>query len=76
MSRDIDIETPEVLGFLGDEGVLFCSRACAVRAGEREPTPVDGDEYASFAESGRAAAGGLCPVCGAEYPLGWPEESD
>jgi hypothetical protein len=66
-------EQPEALGFLAANGVLYCSRACARAAGHFEGADVDQQEYDSLVEDGKAAAVTVCPGCGAEFSIDWPE---
>jgi hypothetical protein len=66
-------ERTNVIGYLASDGVLFCSRACAVKEGRRTGCEVDPDEYESLVESGSVQAGSLCPACGADFGVLWPE---
>ena len=66
-------EHENVIGFLVRDGVLFCSRDCAARHGGAIGYEVDQDEYEALVESGSVAAEGLCPACGAEFAVSWPE---
>ena len=61
------------VGFLASDGVLFCSKACAVREGRHAGYEVDPDEYEGLVESGSLQAGSLCPACGAEFSVSWTE---
>lgn len=61
------------IGFLASDGVLFCSRACALKEGRKAGYEVDQDEYESLVESGSLQAEGLCPACGVEFSVSWPE---
>ncbi|HEU5250529.1 MAG TPA: hypothetical protein VFW15_11135 [Thermoanaerobaculia bacterium] len=65
----------DVIGFLGSDGVLYCSRACASRLGVSAGYEVDQDEYESLVESEslQGVGVGLCPGCGAEFIVTWPE---
>jgi hypothetical protein len=63
------------IGYLGSNGTLHCSEPCARTAGVTEGRFVDGEEYESLVETGRAAAATLCPVCGAEFAIDWPERT-
>jgi hypothetical protein len=67
-------EDEDVIGFLGSDGVLYCSKACALRRGSVTGYAVDQDEYESLVESESLAGGALCPTCGAEFAVSWPEE--
>lgn len=66
-------ENTEIMGFVGDDGALYCSRACAARRGVLEGNDVDTDEFEGLVESGSIRAGGLCPGCGAEFAVAWPD---
>jgi hypothetical protein len=66
-------EVSEVIGFLSSHGVLYCSQACASSHGVSAGYEVDQDEYESLVESGSLQPVGLCPSCGAEFPVSWPE---
>ncbi len=66
-------EDEDVIGFLGSDGVLYCSKACALRRGSFTGYAVDQEEYESLVEGESLAAGGLCPTCGAEFAVSWPE---
>ncbi len=65
-------EQRDLMGFLGDDGVLYCSRTCAARRGTSAGNEVDTDEYEGLVEGGTVQAGGLCPVCGEEFAVCWP----
>ncbi len=66
-------EQLEVMGFLAENGVLYCSRACAIAQGQSRGNEVDQDEYEGLVEGGTLAEATLCPVCGAEFAVEWPE---
>ena len=66
-------DEPDVIGFLGTDGALYCSRTCASSHGVQVGYEVDQDEYESLLESGSLQAVGLCPGCGAEFTVSWPE---
>jgi len=61
------------IGFLASDRVLFCSRACALEEGRGTGYEVDSDEYDALIESGEVAPGTVCPRCGAEFTVSWPE---
>jgi hypothetical protein len=63
----------DVIGFLGSDGALYCSKACALRQGSFAGYEVDQDEYESLVESESLSAGGLCPGCGSEFAVSWPD---
>ena len=63
----------DVIGFLGSDGVLYCSGACALQRGSDAGFEVDQDEFESLVESESLSAGGLCPECGAEFAVSWPD---
>ncbi len=69
--ENVDEQADEI-GFLGSDGVLYCSRACALRKGFTG-YEVDQDEYESLVEGESVSAGGLCPGCGAEFAISWPD---
>lgn len=66
-------EEADVIGFLGSDGVLYCSEACALSRGSHTGYEVGQDEYESLVEGESLAGGGLCPACGAEFAVSWPE---
>ncbi|HTO87535.1 MAG TPA: hypothetical protein VMR54_08400 [Thermoanaerobaculia bacterium] len=66
-------ETLETMGFLAENGVLYCSRACAIAQGQVGGNEVDLDEYEGLFEGGTLPPATLCPVCGAEFAVEWPE---
>jgi Prokaryotic metallothionein len=66
-------EQRETMGFLGTDGVLYCSQACARRHGQSAGCAVDQDEYDGLLGEDSLAVGTLCPGCGAEFPVEWPE---
>ena len=66
-------EHEDVIGFLGSDGVLYCSRDCALRQGSFSGEEVDPDEFESLLESESISAGALCPGCGAEFVVSWPD---
>ena len=71
MGNERDVS--EAIGFLSSDGVLYCSLACASNHGISVGYDVDQDEYESLIESESLQAVGLCPGCGAEFPVSWPE---
>ena len=66
-------EQEDVIGFLGSDGALYCSKACAYQHGSVAGFEVDQDEYEGLMESWSLSAGGLCPACGSEFADPWPE---
>jgi hypothetical protein len=66
-------ESLDAIGFLGSDGILYCSRACAVKEGRTVGYEVDQDEYESLVENEAIAEGSLCPGCGAEFAVSWPD---
>jgi hypothetical protein len=66
-------EAFEVIGFLSGDGVLYCSQACASNHGISVGYDVDQDEYESLVESESLKPVGLCPGCGSEFAVSWPE---
>ena len=72
--REDNVDDEEdVIGFLGGDGVLYCSEACASRNGVTVGYEVDQDEYESLVESESLQAVSLCPGCGSEFAVSWPE---
>ena len=61
----------DVMGFLASDGVLYCSRDCALRHGVSAGYEVDQDEYESLTESESLEPVGLCPGCGSEFAVSW-----
>jgi hypothetical protein len=66
-------EQENVIGFLGSDGVLYCSQACAHGHGQAGGYEVDQDEYDTLLGENSLAAETTCPGCGAEFPVEWPE---
>ena len=66
-------DVPLAIGFLTSDGVLYCSKECASDHGVSSGYDVDQDEYESLVESESLQAVDLCPGCGAEFPVSWPE---
>jgi hypothetical protein len=66
-------ETPDTIGFLGSDGVLYCSRSCALERGRSAGYDVDEDDYDGMVESGALQAASFCPACGAEFSPSWRE---
>jgi hypothetical protein len=65
-----------LVGYLGADDVLYCSRACASARGQTNAAPVDQGQYQALLERGTTRGQLVCPVCGAEFPLDWSEEGD
>jgi hypothetical protein len=65
-------EQRDAIGFLASDGVLYCSRDCALKEGRSSGYEVDQDEYESLVESQALVAGGSCAGCGAEFAVSWP----
>ena len=77
MKRNPDGTEPALLvGYLGGEDVLYCSRACATARGQTTAAPVDQGQYQALVERGTGRGQLVCPVCGSEFPLDWSEEGD
>jgi hypothetical protein len=74
--RPENLEPAHVLGYLGTDKVLYCSRACATSSGQAGAQPVDHDEFEALAEAGAVARSVVCPVCGSEYPAPLAGEDD
>ena len=66
-------EQSDTIGFLAADGTLYCSQSCALLQGRPTGYDVDDDEYESLLEGGSLTAGGVCPACGAEFAVSWPE---
>ncbi|MGH9367096.1 MAG: hypothetical protein ACRD3M_05410 [Thermoanaerobaculia bacterium] len=66
-------EEQGVIGFLANDGVLYCSKACATREGKRRGREVDQEEYEALLAGEDLPWGSLCPGCYAEFPVVWPE---
>ena len=67
-------EHENVIGFLGEKGVLYCSRDCSSLAGGAFGDEIDQEEYEALLESESIPAAGLCcPACGAEFVVSWPD---
>jgi hypothetical protein len=62
-----------ILGWLGADRALYCSQACALRAGQHEAQPVDEDDFDALNEIEDAPIGAACPVCGTGYRVDWSE---
>jgi hypothetical protein len=73
VTKEDRVEEEDVIGFLGSDGVLYCSEACALSRGTLTGYEVDPDEYEGLVESESLSRGGLCPACGAEFAVPWPE---
>jgi hypothetical protein len=65
-------EQLDVIGFLGSNGTLYCSRDCALRQGT-DGDAVDQDDLEGLVEGESVRPGILCPVCGTEFPVSWPD---
>jgi len=73
--RPENTEPAMLVGYRGGDGLLYCSRDCSAARGHADAAPVDQDEYQALVESGTLDRGQLiCPVCGSEFALGWPED--
>jgi hypothetical protein len=66
--RPENLEPAHVLGYLGSDNILYCSRACASSRGQAGAQPVDNDEFAALVDAGAVARSVVCPVCGSDYP--------
>lgn len=62
------------LGWLGADGVLYCSQACASHMGRHEAKPVDEDDFDALTEAKGVAISAACPVCGAGFRVDWAEQ--
>jgi hypothetical protein len=71
-----DVDAARVLGFLGNDDVLYCSPACAAERGQPQAVAVDQDEYEALVDRGSLAPAVVCPVCGAESPLDAADPDD
>jgi hypothetical protein len=68
-----ETEVGEVLGYLGANGILYCSAGCASEASQPWAVALDLDEYDALASHGYVTVDALCPVCGQDYAI-WGEE--
>jgi hypothetical protein len=73
LEEDLKVNGQPVVGYLGQDGVLYCSNGCAAGAGQRSPSALDIDELDALLEGDGAKEGILCPVCGESFPVTWPE---
>jgi hypothetical protein len=60
------------LGYLGENGLLYCSSRCAAEAGRRKPYVVDEEDLDALMESEGLHPGILCAQCGGAFPVSWP----
>ena len=75
--RPENTEPALLVGYLGRDDVLYCSRACAAARGQPDAASVDQAEYQALVDRGSAIRGQLvCPVCGSEFPLDWSDEDE
>ena len=73
-SKPENTETAHVVGYLGGDNVLYCSPACAAQRGQPDAAAVDDDQYQLLMDRGSVKAGAVCPVCGSDYPIDWPDD--
>lgn len=73
-TRPENLDVTRVLGYLGEDNVLYCSLGCAASRGQAQAAPVDKDEYPNLVRRDRIAGVGRCPVCAGEFPLDWSAE--
>jgi hypothetical protein len=74
-TRPENTEPAMLVGYRGRDGLLYCSRDCSAARGQADALPVDQDEYQALVEGGTLDRGQLvCPVCGSEFALGWPDD--
>lgn len=66
-------ERQDVIGFLGGDGVLYCSQACVHKVGHSAGREVDQDEYDALIGENSTRSGTTCPGCGADFPVDWPD---
>jgi hypothetical protein len=74
--RPDSVEPASIVGYLGGDGVLYCSRACAVARGQVDATPVDQDQHEALAGRAEVERATTCPVCGSEFRMPWPAEEE
>ena len=67
MRRNDEIEPAHIVGYLGDDNVLYCSPGCAAERGQARAAPVDEGEYPAVLERNGLVPAALCPVCGTEF---------
>ncbi len=76
-ARPDHVEPALLLGYLGRDEVLYCSRACALARGQQDAKPVEADEYQALLDRGSSKRTDVvCPVCGSEYPIDWADDED
>ncbi|HET9793867.1 MAG TPA: hypothetical protein VFS34_05340 [Thermoanaerobaculia bacterium] len=61
------------IGYVGKKGTLYCSRVCAASRGEADAIAVDEQEYDVLTESGELSANAVCPACGSDFAVVWPD---
>lgn len=75
MKDDSKPDGQSTVGYLGQNGLLYCSNGCAVQAGERNASAVDEEDLDALLEGGGLSPGALCPSCGDSFPVSWPERT-
>jgi hypothetical protein len=73
LDQDLRPYGQPVVGYLGQNGVLYCSEACAAGAGQKSPSALDEDELDALLEGEAPRVPSLCPACGDSFPVSWPE---
>ena len=64
-----DLDVSQVFGFIGGDGVVYCSPGCAASRGQADARPVDQQGYEALIERGALARAVVCPACGSDYPI-------
>lgn len=72
MLENSQIHDRAVLGYLGANGMLYCSGICAASAGNRDARPVDEEDLDAMIADGGPRPGSLCPLCGQRFAVSWP----
>lgn len=68
-------EPLEEIGYLTGDGLLFCSQTCAGRHGRHRGFEIDRAAFDALLEGEIVGPGSLCPGCGGEFDVEWPESA-
>ena len=68
----MSVEEQRIVGFLGQNGVLYCSGGCADSAGQHGSSALDMEALEALLEGNGPDVPLLCPSCGGSFPVSWP----
>ncbi len=71
--EDLKSNGQRIVGYLGQDRMLYCSSGCAASAGQPDSSALDIDELDALLEGNGPDVPLVCPTCGEPFPASWPD---